>query len=175
MITTNTPLWAFSIFLFDTIIIQSTGKHDMQVVAAAQAPDLSAARAIQNFTLLIPSAFPGALALFTFGTTKHFRDTMHQTFVPTRWRQRLRLRRRGPAGAQGEQSRGRETPPIGTTAGSTGPGRGLGRRFADRGSWTAAVSANASGTILHLEDLDGPSEPVRALRASAVHSTSEEM
>lgn len=132
-------------------------------------PDLSAAHAVRNLALLIPSAFPGALALFTFGTTKHFRDTMYRTFVPRRWR--WRRGRGGPDGAQQQHGRGRETPPLGSAAGAAG-GRGLGQRFADRGSWAAGVSANASGSIV-LEDLGGgPGEPERVLRASGVQAAS---
>lgn len=179
-----------SIFLVDNAIIQMTGQSNMARVAAAASPDLSAPRAVENLVLLLPSAFPGALALFTFGTTKHFRDIMYRTFVPRRWRRR-------------DLQRGRETPPLGPTrtttcdttsattgstaataaaattaaaAGSSGSSPGaraasrLGWRFADRGSWTAELSANAGESIM-LEDVDaGPSEPERVVRASGIHA-----
>lgn len=153
--TDDGDLTSSRIFLIDTVAIQMTGQRDMQLVARSSAPDLGAARAIQNLAILIPSAFASALALFTFGTTKQYRDTMYCTFVPKKWQR-----------SDPQQSRGRETPPLWSTAGRSAADLGLGRRFTDRGSWVTGLWTSGS---LVLQETSGPREPENVVRANSIH------
>lgn len=53
--------------------------------AIGNAPDLSVARAISDSLVYIPGVTSGLLVFVVFGTTRPFRRTMYQTFVPTRF------------------------------------------------------------------------------------------
>lgn len=136
-------------------------------------PDLSPSRARRDLALLMPGEIAGVLALVTFGTTKHFRETLYRTFVPKRWQ-------RQPAPAHVDVERGISgssfgsamTPvpwPVGAgggrgensgkalmaNEGGGGGGGALGHRFGDRGSWTRGVRGLPAPSV-PLQDLRSP-------------------
>lgn len=120
--------------MIDTVILQLAGHTITQADALAPAPDLSASRAIKQFCTMIPGAFASLLMLFTFGTTKHFRDTIAKTFFPcwARWK-------------QSANEPPTETNQSAETVNTYSSDRVLlGGRFADRGSWLAGVRMSGS-------------------------------
>ncbi|KAF3765336.1 hypothetical protein M406DRAFT_329250 [Cryphonectria parasitica EP155] len=139
-----------TVFELDTVIIQITGQKSIDAEAARLLPDLSTSHAKSIFALFIPSAFASLLALFTFGTTKHFRDTIYRTFVPKRWQRR-------PVERELMTSPPPPPPPAPASAQDWNLSTGeLGRRFGDRGSWADGIR-HVSGGIA-LQELRHPRE-----------------
>lgn len=129
----------------------------------APAPDLSAYRAKRNLVLMMPGEITGVLALVTFGTTKHFRETMYRTFVPKRWQRRnCNSPDNDPEMLRGDGSSfvSAMTMPLAAAAAAKNQkaleeaGGVLGGRFGDRGSWTRGVRGLAPHVPLH--DLRSP-------------------
>lgn len=141
--------------MINIVVIQATGYQDTLHDSLAPAPDLGVFRAKRNLTLMMPGEVSGVLALVTFGTTKHFRETMYRTFVPKRWQ-----RAQASPGAAGKD--GLEFPSLASThlnlvvpgGGMENGGGALGRRFGERGSWTRGV--RGINKVIPLEDLQKP-------------------
>lgn len=139
------------IFMLDTILLQLLS-HKMNLLEAeAAAPDLRASRAVAQFCTMIPGAFASLLMLFTFGTTKHFRDTIVKTFLPCccRCRQQHQKGRCNATGVTGKRAggggaKGRETPTVGSVETYSSDRALLGLRFGDRGSWMVGVKTSGN-------------------------------
>lgn len=175
---THTPS---SLFVVNMCIIQATGHADMVRDSLEPVPDLSPGRARRDLALLMPGEISGVLALVTFGTTKHFRETLYRTFVPKRWQRAAAapepvmdeefkgggsayaramtpmppLGHAAPASARGNPSWLQSIHKEGTEHHDDDLGGALGHRFGDRGSWTRGVQGlPAPGVPLH--DLKSP-------------------
>lgn len=141
-----------SLFVVNIVVVQATGHANVLHDSLAPAPDLGTYRAKKNLLMLMPGEIAGVLALVTFGTTKHFRDTMYRTFVPKRW-QRAEQPRDVEGGTVGGVSFiSAMTAPAAVTVVSEGGA--LGRRFGDRGSWTRGVTGIVRS--VPLQDLRSP-------------------
>jgi hypothetical protein len=93
-------------------------------------PDLSAGRAIGDFTLFVPGVSGGPLTFLVFGTTRTFREHMAKMFLTKRTRDRLEARRQ------------RKRKP--SAAASIGAGGILGSKQRDV---EAAVAAGGMGAV----------------------------
>lgn len=112
-------------------------------------PDLSPGRARRDLALLMPGEISGVLALVTFGTTKHFRETLYRTFVPTRWQRAAAA----PEPVMDEEFKGGGSayaramtpmPPLGAWApASLTPGGGRDP------SWLQSINSKEGGTGHH--------------------------
>lgn len=174
-----------SLFVVNICVIQATGHADILHDSRAAAPDLSAFRAKRNLTLLMPGEIAGPLALVTFGTTKHFRDTLSRTFVPKRWRTPADADVAGQGTINGSicpsfASAAPMTAPMASKVGVGGGAGGgaLGRRFGDRGSWTRGVRGLGSTPSVHcmpvpLQDLRSPMFRDSVWRESTLSSIPE--
>ena len=81
--------------LFELVVINFQLRASKTNTAAniPPSPELSAGRAMGDFTLYVPGVSGAPLTFLIFGTTRTFRDYMAKTFLPRSWDQRLELRR----------------------------------------------------------------------------------
>ncbi|KAH9894620.1 hypothetical protein F4778DRAFT_784050 [Xylariomycetidae sp. FL2044] len=87
------------------VVFQLTSLESTQRGSLGDAPNLSAERAKSDFLSFMPGTSASLLVFIMFGTTKPFRETMYQTFVPRSFK-RLSLPRL-PASSGQYRRRGR--------------------------------------------------------------------
>lgn len=180
-------------------VIQATGHADMVRDSLEPVPDLSPSRARRDLALLMPGEIAGVLALVTFGTTKHFRETLYRTFVPRQWQRRqhrataqVDVESTGISGSAYERAMTPVPwPLVGTGGGGGGErengagkalmaseggggGGALGHRFGDRGSWTRGVRGLPAPSV-PLQDLRSPIFRDSVWRESTLSSIPEYM
>jgi len=81
--------------LFELVVInfQLRAAHTNTAANIPPVADLSASRAIGDFTLFVPGVTGAPLIFLVFGTTRTFRDRMAKVFLTKRTRDKLEARR----------------------------------------------------------------------------------
>ena len=76
-----------------TVLFQASSAASTKDIAAiGTEPDLSASRAMGENLIYVPGVSSGYLVFIVFGTTRPFRQTMYQTFVPKRFQKTKPMR-----------------------------------------------------------------------------------
>lgn len=83
------PCLALSLFEVDNILLTSGQSRVASInqVAESTTPDLSVSSAQSYFASFIPGCLASLILALAFGTTKHFRTRLYNTFLSRKWKQ----------------------------------------------------------------------------------------